>query len=82
MCGNYLWINQWKIKVYLFFYQHTKTYCTSNNQNKNKNTLRTNRCSLYRRNFLEIDLFSSSGYVLMDMTNSALSVLTKAMFDF
>lgn len=27
--------------------------------------------SLYRINFLEIDLFSSSGYVLMDMTNSA-----------
>lgn len=37
-----------------------------------KNTLlRTNICSLYRINFLEIDLFSSSGYVLMDMTNSA-----------
>lgn len=33
--------------------------------------LRTNICSLYRINFLEIDLFSSSGYVLMDMTNSA-----------
>lgn len=41
-------------------------------KNKNKNTLlRTNICSLYRINFLEIDLFSSSGYVLMDMTNSA-----------
>ena len=28
-------------------------------------------CSLYRINLLEIDLFSSSGYVWMDMTNSA-----------
>lgn len=33
----------------LFYYLHTKkTYCTSNNQNKNKNTiLRTNICSFY-----------------------------------
>lgn len=28
-------------------------------------------CSLYRINLLESDLFSSSGYVWMDMTNSA-----------
>ena len=67
------------------YYLHTKTYCTSNNQNhkekkKKEKEKREEKekilywrltCSLYRINLLEIDLFSSSGYVWMDMTNSA-----------